>query len=133
MNKNLPKLVKILLLLWGIAAFASAAVHLIAPTFMSDGTSWQFAYGWQREIAFFDIMVSVYIGIQLRTASQAQLEILALCLVGLSACLGMNHLLSAMYAEWSYIHLAASVGNALAVLVGAVILVLRVREKNVRY
>jgi hypothetical protein len=133
MNKNLPTLVKLLLLLWGIAAFVSGAVHLMAPTFMSAGTSWQFASGWQREIAFFDLMLSVYIGIQLRTASQAQLEILALSLVGLSACLGMNHFLSATYGEWGYIHLAGSIANALAVLAGALILVLRIGEKNAKY
>jgi hypothetical protein len=133
MKKILPRLVKLLLLLWGIAAFVSGAVHLIAPTFMSGGTSWEFAYGWQREIAFFDLMLSVYIGIQLRTASQAQLEILTLSLVGLSACLGMNHFLSATYGEWGYIHLAGSIANALAVLAGALILVLRIGEKNAKY
>jgi hypothetical protein len=133
MNKHLPKLVNLLLALWGVAAFLSGAVHLVAPTFMSSGTSWQYAYGWQREIAFFDIMLSVYICLQLRTASQVQLEMLALCLAGLSACLGANHFISAMYGDWGYVHVAGSVANALAVFLGAAILMMRKKEKNANF
>lgn len=110
-------------MLWAAVAFLSGVAHLVAPMFMSSGTSWPYAYGWQREIAFFDIMLAIYIGLQLRSGSQAELEKLLYCLAGLSLFLGLNHFLSALYGGWAYVHLAACVANALAVCVAAFIFV----------
>ncbi len=119
------KLSRLFLTLWAMAAFISAVVHLAAPLLMSAGTSWPFAYGWQREIAFFDIVLALYVGVQLRSASEAEQVKLVYFFAVLSLCLGLNHLLSALGSGWGYIHLAASIGNALAVVVALLIFVKR--------
>ena len=66
-------------------------------------------------------MLACYVGLQLRTTSASELVKLVYFLAGLSACLGLNHLLSALSSGWGYIHLAASIGNALAVAVALLI------------
>jgi hypothetical protein len=123
MSNIRPKLIRFSLSLWAIAAFFSAVVHLVAPVFMSSGTTWQFAYGWQREIAFFDLMLTAFIVLQLRSASSLELEKLLYCLAALSLLLGLNHFFSAIYETWAYIHLAGSLSNAVAVTVAAFIYV----------
>jgi hypothetical protein len=115
MTQHFSNLTRFFLTLWAVAAFLSAVAHLVAPLFMSAGTSWPYAYGWQREIAFFDIALAGYIALQLRSALQPELARLMYCLAGLSLCLGLNHFLSAINGGWGYLHLAGSVTNALAV------------------
>lgn len=121
MTDSLQKLIRYFLALWAVGAFLSAAVHLFAPMFMSAGTSWPYACGWQREIALFDIALAGYIGLQLRSASHAELEKLMCCLAALSFCLGLNHFVSALFGGWAYVHVAGCIANALAVSVAFVI------------
>jgi KinB signaling pathway activation protein len=123
MTPQISKLLRLFLMLWAVAAFLSGLVHLSVPMFMSSGTSWPYAYGWQREIAFFDIALTAYIVLQLRSGSHFELVKLVYFLSGLSFFLGFNHLLSAFYGGWAYVHVAACIGNAVAVSVAAFIFI----------
>ena len=116
-------MVKLYLRLWALGALLSGIAHLVAPEFMAAGTSWPLAYGWQREIALFDIMLALYISAEVKRLPSDHLGTLLLALASLSFWLGINHLLSATSsAHWSYVHVAGCIANAIAVLVGLLLL-----------
>lgn len=111
-------MIKIYLYSWAAGAVLSAIAHLVAPGFMASGTSWPLANGWQREIALFDIALALYIVCAVVQLPKNFLRTLVSALTLLSFCLGANHLLSAVNAHWSYIHVAGVIANASAVVFG---------------
>ncbi|NWB96731.1 hypothetical protein HX882_12580 [Pseudomonas gingeri] len=105
------------MILWATGAFASSIAHLVAPEFMASGTAWPLANGWQREIAFFDMFLALFILNELRTRAIDSLYNLIFATGALSVFLGVNHLVSAMGGHWGYIHIAGCIANAAAVIV----------------
>ncbi|KAF1009921.1 MAG: hypothetical protein GAK32_01824 [Pseudomonas fluorescens] len=84
---------------------------------MAYGTSWPPAHGWQREIAFFDLFLALFIANELRTRPVESLGNLILATGILSLFLGINHLVSGLTGHWAHIHIAGCVANAVAVAV----------------
>lgn len=111
-------MVKLYFRLWALGALLSGIAHLAAPEFMAAGTSWPLAYGWQREIALFDIMLALYISVEVKYVPEDHLGALLVALASLSLGLGINHLLSAIHVRWSYVHVAGCIANAIAVVFG---------------
>ena len=108
---------KVYLILWATGAFVSSIAHLLAPEFMANGTAWPLANGWQREIAFFDMFLALFILNELRTRAIDSLYNLIFATGTLSFFLGINHLVSATTGHWGYIHVAGCIANAAAVIV----------------
>jgi hypothetical protein len=63
-------------------------------------------------------MLALYIGAEVILRPAAQLRTLSIALTSLSLGLGVNHVLSAVYAQWSYVHKVGAIANAIAVVAG---------------
>lgn len=104
-----------LLWLWSLVALCAAAAHLVVPAWTAAGTNWPSSAHWQREIAYFDIVLAC---IFVWTARQPELSLkrlAALLLCGLSLLLGEGHL-EGWLQDAKIFHVLFTVGNGLAAL-----------------
>ncbi|NVD70944.1 hypothetical protein HUX88_10280 [Duganella sp. BJB1802] len=107
--------INVLLWLWSLVALCAAAAHIVMPAWTAAGTNWLSSAHWQREIAYFDIVLA---GIFSWTARQSDLSIkrgAALMLCGLSLALGEGHL-EGWLQDAKIFHVLFTVGNGLAAL-----------------
>ncbi len=105
---------KIFLLLWTSTAVGASVMHLFTAEYLVSLTSWQYAHGWQMEIAFFDLAWSGFIIYSLMTKNHSLQKKITVVLGCLSAFLGTNHL-SGFFIEGKPLHLIFSLLNYLAV------------------
>jgi len=101
--------------LW-IAGFLIAAVlQTVLQKQLSSETSWGFASGWQREIAFWNIGITGLV-ISLRMSLPAPDPAILPALALLSLLLGTNHLISATKDPKKTGHWVGVAGNFLGVI-----------------
>ncbi len=94
-------------------------MHFIAGPWMAAGTVWSFAQGWQTEIGLHDLAWFGLIVYALVAGTYQVKKALALTLTLLSVFLGANHAVGLVRSHGLYLHVAGTIANAIAVIVGA--------------
>lgn len=107
----------ILLRLWAAAALCAAVSHIVMPGWTAAGTNWVMSSHWQREIAFFDLLIAFIFGWAARQPDLRTKRNVTLLLCGLSLLLGENHLEGWLVAPRVF-HVLFSLGNGLAAVWG---------------
>ena len=111
-----------LLVAWSVAAFASALSHFFLPAWTADGTVWTTSAGWQREVAYFNILL-VCTFVSIVRSKDIQLKLAAvLAITALSVVLGSHHL-QGWLTEPRVFHIMFTTGNFMAALWGLACLV----------
>jgi KinB signaling pathway activation protein len=113
---------RLLVNLWLVGFLFAILLQTIAKKRLASNTSWGFAPGWQREIAFWNIgIVALIVSLRVSfpTADATILPALAL----LSLLLGANHLVAALKDRAKMGHWAGVAGNFLGVALYGVYLV----------
>ena len=107
-----------LLIIWPAVAIGSAISHLFMPEWTADGTTWASEVHWQREIACFNILLSI-VFLWVARQHDVSLKVKACgAIMGLSLVLGLNHLGGWLVAPKVF-HVLFTLGNFLAVGWGA--------------
>ena len=107
----------ILLRLWASTAVGAALAHIAQPAWTAAGTTWAASPHWQREIAYFDLLLAFVFGWAAHQPDLRTKRNVTLLLCGLSLLLGENHL-EGWFAAPKVFHVLFTLGNALAVLWG---------------
>lgn len=103
----------VLLMGWAAAAICAGLAHLFFPAWTAHGTTWQSEVHWQREVAYFDLLLACAF---LWVARQDDISLkrkacgAAACL---SLALGLHHL-GGWWAEPKVFHVVFTLGNFLA-------------------
>ena len=107
-----------LLIVWPTVAVGSAISHLFMPEWTAHGTTWASEVHWQREIAYFNILLSILF-LWVARQDDASLKVKACwAIAGLSLVLGLNHLGGWLVAPKVF-HVLFTLGNFAALLWGA--------------
>jgi len=109
----------ILLWAWSGVAVCAALSHIVLPEWTAAGTTWASSPHWQREIAYFDLLLAFIFSWAARQQDVALKRKVTLLLCCLSLVLGENHL-EGWLAEPRLFHVVFTMGNALALAWGAV-------------
>lgn len=105
----------VLLVGWSCVAIVAALAHLILPEWTAQGTTWPSSPHWQREIAYFDLLLA-YVFISIARQGNSALKIRASWAIAfLSLVLGHNHL-QGWLNEPKIFHLIFTVGNFIALV-----------------
>ena len=107
--------INLLLVTWSTVALLSALSHLFAPAWTAAGTVWATSAGWQREVAYFNVLVSgAFLGAA--RSKDIQLKLAAtLAITALSTVLGFHHL-QGWITEPRHFHVVFTLGNFFASL-----------------
>lgn len=92
------------------------------PRFVSRHTAWGLAPGWQREIAVWNIALSVVIGGVLWSKDQTAQRVVVYGVVVLAALLGTNHLVACLSNRNAVLHRVGAFVNYFAVGAGVIVL-----------
>ena len=107
----------LLLIGWSVTAIGAAIAHIVMPEWTAQGTVWPASTHWQREIAYFDVLLaSAFVW----TAQQGDVALKTKAcgaIACLSLVLGLNHL-EGWLAEPKIFHVAFTLGNFLALVWG---------------
>ena len=117
-----------LLIGWAAAAMCAAISHLFLPEWTANGTSWASEVHWQREIAYFDLLLAAAL---LWVANQRDISLkLAACagISCLSLALGLQHLSGWLTAPKIF-HIVFTLGNFLAVAWGTGVFLVNSRRR----
>ncbi len=107
----------LLLLAWSTTAICAAISHLCMPEWTAHYTTWQSSPYWQREIGYFDLLLSSAF-IWVARQDDVSLKIKACGAIAcLSLALGTNHL-QGWLAEAQVFHVVFTLGNLLALAWG---------------
>ncbi|MBI6546298.1 MAG: hypothetical protein HY692_05855 [Cyanobacteria bacterium NC_groundwater_1444_Ag_S-0.65um_54_12] len=111
---------RLLIKLWTIGFLVSFVIQTIFQGAFADSTAWGRNNGWQNEIAFWNLGVSVLLLCLLRVKDAPEKSLPGLAV--LSLFLGVNHLIAAMStsAPGHLGHLFGFVANAIAVVLVSV-------------
>ena len=109
--------INFLLIAWSVVAFASALSHFFLPVWTADGTVWTTSAGWQREVAYFNVLL-VCTFVSIARSRDVQLKLAAvLAITTLSVVLGSHHL-QGWLTEPRIFHIMFTTGNFIAALWG---------------
>ena len=110
MTGTATKAINVLLAAWSIAALAAAVSHFLMPAWTAAGTVWPASPGWQREIAYFDVLLAA-VFLAVARSKDVQLKRAAtLAIVALSIALGAHHL-AGWLVEPRPFHIIFTLGN----------------------
>ena len=82
----------VFLIIWLAGAVVSFTLHFFYPNFVSDLSFWNISIGWQREIALWNLSISLAITYSLIKKNYQICRFMTLVLVLMSLLLGINHL-----------------------------------------
>ena len=120
-----------LLIVWSVTAVASGLSHFFLPAWTAAGTVWPTSAGWQREVAYFNLLVAAAFTAIARSIDMQLKRTATLAIAALSLVLGVHHLQGWM-TEPRLFHIIFTVANFSAALWAAGCLVYAGGERKNR-